>query len=670
MKKQGMYSFLPRKIQDRTSYLNPINFIYNFESCYTSENFFLRDKILSYRAAAKFQKEVVQGDSSWFSIEPSVAFEDLNANSYFLAPQKRPRDQLSMNDFRVVQHEYVKFAWDSLTQLEVDLGDFLLTRNRVIADSRPEHLNDPMNYFFLDIKRMIRLMSRETNTDLIADTMSSILHYINYVETELPFDSQDRMFISQLRESVNKKVLPQIKEKMGSENLKLKLTTLIDEIDRVADTCQRELHYDFQDTEISPHVTQLAMQIDEAEIVKHPLQALMGCAHGKSNSKAVSTFRGKKQTLAFKQEQDLNGIFSLDVLERCKNMHLMSGLSADEKSAYVQLASSINEFIKHKSLLRSLVGFIDDVGQYQVLMGYQSDLSNFLQTIKESIATAQETRAFLASANLAIKNSLLNTHHQQSSFTKLYGYVGELVGMTERSINAENFMRNQDVKQLTSIRDPERTFEVATNVIEQTLDAMTKWRADYTDGSALLQLSGNYQQLISDIKLLSEPALLTIGAPMMDDISEDDNDIEFKNDAETEMPEWLEEDDYKALSEKNRQSGSQYLVLPQITSLQVSSTSLYLTGTTFEQHQETESFDPVASQLVGQMALAGVMLLLLGKVFHWQFYGKRERDIKSDPMVTQASNLHGFFSSKQSSERLAIADEPKNNCKKSSCLDV
>ncbi len=112
--------------------------------------------------------------------------------------------------------------------------------------------------FFFDLKRIARLLAKEKSTDMLSDSLGRYSTILILLKQSWLFDSQDRMFIGQVREMINKRVLPQIKEKMGSDSLKLKLTTLVDEIERVADTCHEKLHYDFQKIRsVNPHCIHL-----------------------------------------------------------------------------------------------------------------------------------------------------------------------------------------------------------------------------------------------------------------------------------------------------------------------------------------------------------------------------------------------------------------------------
>lgn len=627
-----MYSFMPRGIQDRTSYFNPLNLLFNFESCYIEENFLLREKILAHRNTANFPPDLLQSDSSWFSDNLEVAFEDLNENSYVLAPQKRPRHHLSMNDFRVTQPDYGKYEWGSLGQLEVDIGDFLLNRNRLISESRPEHLNDPMNYFFFDLKRIARLLAKEKSTDMLSDSLGALLHYINFVETELAFDSQDRMFIGQVREMINKRVLPQIKEKMGSDSLKLKLTTLVDEIERVADTCHRELHYDFQDQDVNPHIASIWGEIDENEKRKHPLQALLGCVQESEASNQVSLNRRASQALFFDNKPDKASPFTVKLLEDCEPLQLMQDLSEQDKSIYANLASNINKLLQYKSLLKSLVGFVDEVGQYQVIKGYQTELLQFLDTIKTDISKAQESHAALSAANLDIKNKLLRDNHQKTELNKWSSYLSATFGLSTQTINVKGFMQNQDIKHLTSIKDPDKIFTSATSLVEDIQNAMKSWQAAYDDEVAIGELTNTYQQLLSDIQLASGLPPLEIAPPPKPQVEFEEPVFSFNcnyqyDDDEEQRIECVSGSGFAYVLPNQYEFNLPYhgdnFLLPDCQQVLWHGRSaiqcIGYDSTVVYQSDSLNNVDTFTQQINGQIALGRVIFYLANQLYYWTF---------------------------------------------------
>ncbi len=499
-----MYSFLPRTIQDRTSYFNPIALFFNYESCYLEAHFHLRDNILMHRRSSHFSDDALLSDSSWFSADLDIAFEDVNANSYFLTSQKKPRQHLSMNDFRVIQFDYATSQWDSLRQLEIDVGDFLLNRNQLIAESRIEHLNDPMNYFFMDIKRIIRLMVRERNTDVVLDTMDSLLHYINYVETELSFDSQDRVFIGQIRESVHKDITPQIKEKISSDNLKSKFETLMDELDSVIDSSNREVHFSFQDHEVNPHAVLLSSGIEESDKGKYPLRALMDCAKQNNNDVSSKSIEGRALALVNSELVESASVFNVALLESCKDIHLMPGLSALEKKSYIDLVAQINKLIEFKSLFKKVLTFFDEVGQYNVVVEFQNELRQFLTSLKQEIETTKVQIDLVVTSNQHIKNKLLSNKLDSSALSQALNYLGSASGMyADEEINVKNFMRNQDVKHLTGFKTPDKVFDSTIDATERLLLSLKTWQATYRSEAITIELTHSYKSLIQDIKKIS-----------------------------------------------------------------------------------------------------------------------------------------------------------------------
>lgn len=499
MKKQGMYSFLPRMVQARGSLFNPMSFLYNYESCYQEREHSLREKILIHRKSVHFSYDITLLDSSWFNSDFNVAFENVNKDSYLFTAQYRPFQKLSMNDFRVVEYDNAIYKWDSLRLLEVDIADFLLMRNKLIAQYRPEHLNEPLNFFFIDLKHIVRTIAKEENINVILNILNSFVDYINYVETELPFDSQDRLFIGQMRESININIKPQIYREIQSNNLRSKLENVLSELDGILDESNRLAHYSFQDKEISPHAISAFDLISKDEEFRYPTISLINCAKNKNQENIPIQDEAMVQASSdygFHELMFSNVHFDIHMLEQCNRVNLMNGLSEDNKLNYVELVSQINRLLEFKRVLKFVLRLFDEMGQYNLILDFKAELEEYLRALSESLSNIKISYDKVKLANQDLKNDLLI---YRSKLTPLNHAVSSMVSLTgwldSTNVDYEKFIFNQDIKYLTQSKQPEKVFDGLAGSLDEVLQVIKLWDESYRQGSTQTSLNGFYQSL-------------------------------------------------------------------------------------------------------------------------------------------------------------------------------
>ncbi len=127
-------------------------FWFHSENCYTENELAFREWILKIRANSGIEPDYLTNPSSWFA-EDQQALININENSWIRANSYKTRHVLARDDFHVQPVDSQRLQWPALYDLMQTVGDYLLLRN----DNLPlEHLNQPMNYVFLDINFILK----------------------------------------------------------------------------------------------------------------------------------------------------------------------------------------------------------------------------------------------------------------------------------------------------------------------------------------------------------------------------------------------------------------------------------------------------------------------------------------------------------------------------------
>lgn len=487
MKKSGTYSFMPRPSEARTSFFDITANLFDYEACYQQKHLDLRERILQHRKAAQFDSEFPLADSSWFSDDPELAFENVNRNRYFLSERLKPQQKLTVNDFRVKDFVFGSFKWLSLANLEKDVGDFLLMRNHHIVSDRPEHLNEPMNFFFVDVKNILRNVAKEQNTKLAVSSINSLLNYINHVETELAFDDSDRSFISQVRSALEQNIKPQINAVIENANIRSHLSSLMTELEGVIESSNRIVHFSLQDGKVNPHPKIDRGDISDSDLASYPTQALIACA----NKLAVST-EGLSAVMKEGQQLLLDNPFYVSekgaleyrandkLLEHCEDVRLIPNLSLEVKQAYIRSASHVNNLLEFKSMLNQVISLFDEAGQHQLVLGYQKELSSLMQAINIELEQAEKDIKLVMDENQSLKDSLLLRKMNLGFKSSIAEGFKNMLGFS-KVIDAEQFIANQDIRQLTATRDEQQRYQQAATSTALLLDQLQTSEKKYLE---------------------------------------------------------------------------------------------------------------------------------------------------------------------------------------------
>lgn len=515
MKKFEMDSFIPRRVQKRTSFFDLGANLFNYEACYQDEQLQLREQILSHRDAAHFDKDLLLTDSSWFSSDRQTAFENVNQGSYLLSSRLKPRQRLKEKDFRAEDYGYGIFKWDSIVVVEKYIADFLLTRNLVISQSQPEHLNDPMNFFFLDVKRIIRTIAREQNPEMVLKASEALLNYIGHVETELSFNDQDRVFIEQLRNLINKNIKPSIQEQIEKANIRSHIEKLIRELDSVIETSNSVTHFSFQDTAVNPHPSVLASGKEYSNRVYFPTAALLNCANKVLEEKSSSSVKpfdsaaliALKESPFYSPDQgQLKLKPNIDLLNYCQDIRLMAGLTTEDKENYIASVSHIHNLLEFKFALQQIIFLLDEAGQYQVIIAFSYDLQRLLQALQKEIQKTRIDIEEVLNSNQQMKQKLLkHTLVEESSgyFHALLKKLG-LAYSEYNDINIAQFILNQDHRHLLSTKDNDERYQRTSSSTEKLMDMLTEVNHNYRTTNNEKKLSSFGFEVREQIKRLVE----------------------------------------------------------------------------------------------------------------------------------------------------------------------
>lgn len=359
------------------------------EASYTEEELQFRLRLLKNRANSAIDVELLQTTQSWFDENPEKALLNINQDSWLFQNEYRPREELSREDFHIgllnVQRQY----WSGLSTMTRVIGDYLILRNKDLTE---QYLNQPMNYFLLDLIQILKRLAMIENPVYVEEQLKFLGNYLRSIEILLASSpGSDRLFLADCRHEIENKLQAEIENKLISKQLKTDVEQMQRKTQQVAQITHSILHFALAKDEVNSHpfleyfVTQ--QQAPEFKS-KFPTLAAQACAASESSQLI--------QIETIKVEQV---ILSTKTLDDCPGFKLIEDLSAETKAAYARGLNDLQALVHFQGLLNQLSALLDQAGEVLTLIQFREQILNLLHNLEQLVKQSQRNIAEVIDAN-------------------------------------------------------------------------------------------------------------------------------------------------------------------------------------------------------------------------------------------------------------------------------
>ncbi|KTC83089.1 hypothetical protein [Legionella cincinnatiensis] len=406
------------KHQYQTSYLplrNQARFWLHSEACYTEEELNQRAWILKTRANSGIYADYLANPSSWFA-DDSQALINVYEHSWFYSNAYKTRHVLSRDDFHVQPIDSQRVHWSALYDLMQKTGDYLLLRNKEL---RQDHLNQPINFFLLDLNHILKGISQNPNIKQTQEQLEYLTRYVRTVEKNIsPFVGSDRLFLANFRHAIETQIQPQLTQMLESQLLRDRFGELSKTIKQLSTDRNRILHFALNINPVNPHPYTFA--IDQPDDLKaYPTQAVKEC--GKSTTALVES---PISTLKLTIEQ----------LKNCPNFQLID-MQDKILDHYAKAISDLHELDQFQKVISQTMDLLGQAGEVYTVYQFKEQLFSLLEQIELFIDDSSIHIDEIIQANTQAYHQAIQ-HEQNLSFLKKW--------LTYEREKLNTFIHNQD----------------------------------------------------------------------------------------------------------------------------------------------------------------------------------------------------------------------------------
>ncbi|PWY56455.1 hypothetical protein DGG96_02440 [Legionella qingyii] len=331
------------------------------ESCYTEEELEQRAWILKARANSGIHPDYLANPSSWFA-DDSQALINVYEHSWFYSNAFKTRHALTRDDFHVQPIDSQRLQWSALYQLMQKTGDYLLLRNQ---DLRQDHLNQPMNFFLLDLNHILKGISQNPNIKQTSEQLELVTRYVRTIEKNIsPFVGSDRLFLANFRSTIDDEIQPQLTHRIESQLLRDRLGELSKTIEQLSTTRNRVLHFALNANPVNPHPYTFAID-KPADLKAYPTQAVKEC--GKSSTAIVDSPISKLHLTA-------------DQLKNCPDFQLVN-MQDNVLDNYAKAITDLNELDQFQKVITHTMDLLGQAGEVYTVLQFKEQLSLLLKQI-------------------------------------------------------------------------------------------------------------------------------------------------------------------------------------------------------------------------------------------------------------------------------------------------
>ncbi|AUH72255.1 hypothetical protein [Legionella sainthelensi] len=407
------------KHQHKASYLplrNQARFWVHSEACYTEEELNQRRWILKTRSNSGIYADYLANPSSWFA-DDSQALINVYEHSWFYSNAYKTRHVLTRDDFHVQPIDSQRIQWSALYDLMQRTGDYLLLRNNEL---RQEHLNQPINFFLLDLNHILKGISQNPNIKQTQEQLEHLTRYVRAVEKNIsPFIGSDRLFLANFRNTIETQIQPQLTQMIDSQLLKDRLGELSKTIKQLSADRNRILHFALNINPVNPHPYTFAIDQPD-DLQAYPTQAVKEC--GKSTTALVE--KNPISTLKLTIEQ----------LKNCPNFQLID-MQDKILDHYAKAVSDLHELDQFQTVISQTIDLLGQAGEVYTVYQFKEQLFSLLDQIELFIDESSIHIDEIIQANTQAYHQAIQ-HEQNLSFLKKW--------LTNEREKLNTFIHNQD----------------------------------------------------------------------------------------------------------------------------------------------------------------------------------------------------------------------------------
>lgn len=358
-KKEYFTSYNPQPRSSRFAFYS----LYS-ESCYTEEELAQREWIIKTRANSGIHPDYLANPSSWFA-EDSQALVNVYERSWFYSNAFKTRHVLTRDDFYVHPIDSQRLQWPALYELMQKTGDYLLLRNQELPK---DHLNQPMNFFLLDLNRILKEISQNPNLKQTREQLEHVTRYVRTIEKDIsPFVGSDKLFLANLRSTIDDTIQPQLTHRMESQLLRDRLSELSKTLEQLSSERNRVLHFALSTNQVNPHTATPA--IGQTSLKAYPTLAAKGC--GKSSTAVV---KHSTPGLQLTGEQ----------LKDCPDFQLIT-MQEEVLDHYAKAITDLNELERFQKVVTQTMGLLEQAGEVFTVAQFKEQLSLLLKQVEPFI---------------------------------------------------------------------------------------------------------------------------------------------------------------------------------------------------------------------------------------------------------------------------------------------
>ncbi len=385
------------------------------ENCYTEEDLALREWILKARANSGIDADYLTNPSSWFA-EDQQALLNVYENAWFYSNAFKTRHVLSRDDFHVQPIDSQRLQWPGLYDLMQNVGDYLLIRNQ---DLPPEHLNQPMNYVFLDINFILKGLSQNPNIGQVKEQLEILTRYVRTIEKNIsPTVGSDRLFMANFRRIIDDKITPKLTHLIDTQLLKERLGELSKSIKKASTERNRILHFALNINPVNPHPYDFSTPA-LGDSTAYPTQVAKNCG---SSNQEIST--------------ELSSILRLTVeqLKACPNFNLIS-MDEEILTHYADAVSDLNELDRFQNVISQVMDLLNQAGEVYTVYQFKEQMLTLLNQIEGFIDNSSHHIEAIIHANTQAYHKAIEVEQNLSLWQKW---------LTTEQEKLKNFIKNQD----------------------------------------------------------------------------------------------------------------------------------------------------------------------------------------------------------------------------------
>ncbi|STY28887.1 Uncharacterised protein [Legionella wadsworthii] len=385
------------------------------EGCYTEKELEQRAWILKIRGNSGIHSDYLANPSSWFA-EDSQALTNVYEHSWFYSNAFKPRHILNRDDFHVQPIDGQRLQWPALYELMQKTGDYLLLRNQQLS---AEHLNQPINYFLLDLNHIIKGISQNPNVKQTREQLEYLTRYVRNIEKNIsPFDGSDRLFLANFRSIIDDEIHPQLTYRIESQLLKDRLGELSKTIEQLSTERNRILHFALNANQVNPHTYTFAID-KPSDLKAYPTQAVKECA---KESTAVA--ESPEPVLKLTGEQ----------LKDCPDFQLIS-MQEQVLDHYAQAVTDLHELIQFQNVITQTMDLLSQAGEVYTVFQFKEQLSLMLKQIEYFIDKSTIPIEEIIHANTQAYHKAIHEEQNLPFFKKWF---------TSEQKKLNTFIGNQD----------------------------------------------------------------------------------------------------------------------------------------------------------------------------------------------------------------------------------